>query len=94
VKKKQTKRASLSVTRKTLERRERQIELSRRKLHEKERMLATLMSNLDGMVYRCRYDSQWTMEFVSEGCYQLTRGDQRRTRRKTPLFVGVPDPMP
>ena len=72
MKKKQTKRASLSVTRKTLERRERQIELSRRKLHEKERMLATLMSNLDGMVYRCRYDSQWTMEFVSEGCYQLT----------------------
>jgi diguanylate cyclase (GGDEF)-like protein/PAS domain S-box-containing protein len=55
-----------------LERREHEIESSRRALHEKERMLTTLMSNLDGMVYRYRSDDDWTMEFVSEGCERLT----------------------
>ena len=40
--------------------------------YETARMLETLLTNLDGMVYRCRDDQHWTMELISQGCYRLT----------------------
>jgi PAS domain S-box-containing protein len=42
------------------------------KLRESERKLSTLMSNLQGMVYSCLNDKNWTMKFVSQGAYDLT----------------------
>ena len=39
---------------------------------ESERSKAVLLSHLPGLAYRCRYDPDWTMEFVSEGCLALT----------------------
>jgi diguanylate cyclase (GGDEF)-like protein/PAS domain S-box-containing protein len=39
---------------------------------ELERAYFTLLSNLPGMVYRCKNDTNWTMLFLSEGCKDLT----------------------
>jgi hypothetical protein len=36
------------------------------------RMLKTLMGNLDGMVYRCREDATWTMEFIENNSGPIT----------------------
>ncbi|MCE5215803.1 PAS domain S-box protein [bacterium] len=41
-------------------------------LRESRRALATLMGDLPGMAYRCLNDSHWTMQFISEGCLELT----------------------
>ena len=41
-------------------------------LIESERSKSVLLSNLPGMAYRCNYDRNWTMQFVSDGCYELT----------------------
>ena len=44
----------------------------RNRLIESERKLSTLMANLPGMAYRCLFDKNWTMEFISKGCEKLT----------------------
>ena len=33
---------------------------------------AMLISNLPGFVYRCAYDHNWTMDYLSEGCEAIT----------------------
>jgi PAS domain S-box-containing protein len=49
-----------------------QRKISEDALKESERTLSTLLGNLPGMAYRCLYDDKWTMQFVSDGCYELT----------------------
>lgn len=41
-------------------------------LRESERSKSVFLRNLPGMAYRCKYDRDWTMQFVSEGCFALT----------------------
>lgn len=41
-------------------------------IEEGSRKFVTLLGNLPGMVYRCRNDRNWTMEFISKGAHLLT----------------------
>ena len=42
------------------------------KLQETNRQLSTLIGNLNGIVYECRYDVNWTMLFISNTVYEIT----------------------
>ncbi|MGH8808861.1 MAG: putative bifunctional diguanylate cyclase/phosphodiesterase [Noviherbaspirillum sp.] len=35
-------------------------------------MLGDLLDNFEGLVYRCRIDDKWTVDFISAGCRMLT----------------------
>lgn len=41
-------------------------------LQESERRLATLVDNLQGVVYRCLFDEHWTMKYLSDHIFELT----------------------
>lgn len=46
--------------------------LAEKALLESERSKSVLLKNIPGMAYRCQYEREWTMEFVSDGCLPLT----------------------
>ena len=58
--------AGLEIVREITARKE-----SEKQLAENERRLSALMNNLPGVAYRCRNDSNWTMEYLSNGCEAL-----------------------
>jgi PAS domain S-box-containing protein len=52
-------------------------DLSHQKNLEKElevnkRSLETILDNVEGMIYRCLFNKEWSSEFVSDGTYHLT----------------------
>jgi PAS domain S-box-containing protein len=49
-----------------------QVDARTHELKKSKESLASLISNLNGMVYHCENDKNWTMDFVSEGSIPLT----------------------
>ena len=45
---------------------------SEKKLRSSQRTLSALLGSLPGMVYRCRKDRGWIVDFISEGYMELT----------------------
>ena len=43
-----------------------------KELQERQREHLSMINNLPGFIYRCANDTHWTMQYVSEGCYQVT----------------------
>ena len=43
-----------------------------RKVKEHERQLTSMVRNLPGFVYRCLYDVDWTMLYISDKCLDIT----------------------
>lgn len=41
-------------------------------IFESDRKLRTLVDNTSGIVYRCKNDRDWTMEYISDGCARIT----------------------
>lgn len=65
-------------------------------LTESERRLRTLLSNLQGMAYRCRNDSDWTTEFASSGCLELLgfEAGELTSGRRTYASLVHPEDLP
>ncbi len=48
------------------------LEKEKQQLLESERRKFVLLDNLPGMAYRCHFDRNRTMQFISQGCFELT----------------------
>jgi len=48
------------------------LEKVRNQLLENQNRLSGIMSNIPGAVFKCKYDKDWTMEFISDGVKQLS----------------------
>lgn len=58
-------------------------------LIESEKSKAILLSNLPGVAYRGKNDSEWTMTFLSEGCFELTGYTVEELLDKRPCYYDL-----
>jgi diguanylate cyclase (GGDEF)-like protein/PAS domain S-box-containing protein len=62
-------------------------------LKESQKNLSTLMRNLPGMVYRRQNDLDWSMDFTSEGCSDLTGYEAADfVAKRKPRFINIIHP--
>lgn len=61
-------------------------------LRERERFLSTLVSNLPGVAYRRRNVPGWPMEYISQGCLELTGYPAERIMASDPYFNDIVHP--
>jgi len=47
-------------------------EMIEKAFRDSQHKLLTMIDNVPGLIFRCINDEKWTMEFVSEGCKELT----------------------
>ena len=52
------------------------------------RSLSGLVNRIPGMLYRGRNDTRWTMEYISEGCLDLTGYSRDQLLNQTQLSIG------
>ena len=53
-----------------------------------EELLSSIVDNLSGAVYRCKNDENWTMEYLSQGCYELTGYDPEEIINNSKISFG------
>ena len=58
-------------------------------LRENERKLSTLLNHLPGMVYRCKNNKEWTMEFVSARGKELTGFEPKQFTEKKIRYIDL-----
>lgn len=61
-------------------------------LRESQRMLAGLLANLPGMVYRCLNDRDWPIDFASQGALQLTGYTPQQLADGDPVYASLIHP--
>ncbi len=64
-----------------------------KELEEKDKFQSFLIANLPGFVYRCAYDKNWTMHYISAGCYEITGYKPEDFLNDNPVFNDIIDPQ-
>jgi len=62
-------------------------------IREREERFRSLLANISGAVYRCNYDTDWTMEFISQPIQAITGyAASAFTQSKSPSFAEIIHP--
>ncbi|BHH85652.1 ABC transporter substrate binding protein [Desulforhopalus sp. 52FAK] len=76
-----------------VEERTHELFLANEEMKRNQQQMQHLLSNLTGMVYRCKNDPDWTMIYISDGCYPLTEYlPEELLNNKVTAYANLIDP--